>query len=116
MAGAHFPRISPLTFSVTTAGCTVIEPTSLAVHTSLLRKPPEQALVVCSKCCGSTALQTAVIGVICIWRLPRWRGLVWDVTEDRRQNVDPEVLGQAELSVAFGLLLDSLLFGARLLL
>src|SRR5919112_6813780 len=42
-----------------TAGCTVIEPTSLAVHTSLLRKPPEQALV-CSKCCGSTALQTAV--------------------------------------------------------
>src|SRR5919107_3504384 len=42
-----------------TAGCTVIEPTSLAVHTSLLRKPPEQALVY-SKCCGSTALQTAV--------------------------------------------------------
>jgi alkanesulfonate monooxygenase SsuD/methylene tetrahydromethanopterin reductase-like flavin-dependent oxidoreductase (luciferase family) len=40
-------------------GGSVIEPPSLAVHTSLLRKPPEQALV-CSKCCSSTALQTAV--------------------------------------------------------
>jgi hypothetical protein len=50
-----------LAYSRSTAVCTVSEPSTPSMCASQKRRSPVQALV-CSSCCGSTLLQTAVDG------------------------------------------------------